>query len=255
MHPDLERIIHLQQLEDVAEQARRTLSDEPLRQQALADMVASAQTSLDDERVRLAQNQAARRDIEKELAMQQGRLSKFKGQLMEVKTNREYQAMQKEIDVAQHEIQKQEDQLLERMLEFDEVTRQVKHAEGEFTRDRASVDEQRKALAAQLSDAQAALAKAAAERAALAPQISAPVLSLFERVLKGRKVSAVVPIRDGRCGSCQVRLRPQTINELRKNEIIFQCETCQRILYYEAGAAPIAAERPVTIDPHGDEVS
>ena len=252
MHPDLERIIHLQQLEDVAERARRTLADEPLRQQELSDTLAAAQQSLDDERARLAQNLAVRREIEKALAMQQGRLSKFKGQLMEVKTNREYQAMQKEIEVAQHEIQKQEDQLLERMLEFDEVTRQVKQAEGEFARDRAAVDEQRKTLAAQLADAQAKIVQTTAAREALAPKISPPVMAIFERVLKHRKVSAVVAIKDGRCGSCQVRLRPQTVNELRKNEIIFQCESCQRILYYEAGMAPVAAERPIAIDPHAD---
>ena len=57
--------------------------------------------------------------------MQQARLSKFRDQLMEVKTNREYQAMQKEIETAQHEIQKQEDRLLEQMIEFDEVTLHV----------------------------------------------------------------------------------------------------------------------------------
>jgi len=252
MHPDLERIIRLQQLEDVAEQARRTLADEPHRQQALADTLAAAEKALDEERARLAQNQAVRRDIEKELAMQQGRLSKFKGQLMEVKTNREYQAMQKEIEVAQHEIQKQEDQLLERMLEFDEITRQVKKAEEAFAADRAAVEAQRQALASQLAEAQAALAGASADRDVLAPQVGANVMALFDRVLKYRKTAAVVPIRDGRCGSCQVRLRPQTVNELRKNEIIFQCETCQRILYYEAGTAPVAAERPVAIDPHAD---
>jgi uncharacterized protein len=252
MHPDLDRIIHLQKLEDIAEQARRTLADEPLRQQELADTLAAAQKALDDERARLAQNQAVRRDIEKELAMQQGRLSKFKGQLMEVKTNREYQAMQKEIEVAQHEIQKQEDSLLERMLEFDEISRLIKGAEQVFAKDKAAVDEQRKVLAGRLAQAQAGLAKAAADRAALVLQISAPVLATFERVLKHRKISAVVPIREGRCGSCQVRLRPQTVNELRKNEIIFQCESCQRILYYEAGMAPVAADRPVEIDPHGD---
>jgi uncharacterized protein len=252
MHPDLDRIIHLQQLEDIAERARRALADEPLHQQALADTLAAAQTSLDDERARLAGNQALRREIEKELAMQQGRLSKFKGQLMEVKTNREYQAMQKEIETAQHEIQKQEDLLLERMLEFDEISRHVKDAERVFAEDRASVDQQRTVLAGQMAEAQASLAKAAADRAALVPQISAPVMATFERVLKHRKISAVVPIREGRCGSCQVRLRPQTVNELRKNEVIFQCESCQRILYYEAGAAPIAAERPIAIDPHGD---
>jgi predicted nucleic acid-binding Zn-ribbon protein len=252
MHPDLERIIHLQRLEDIAEQARRALADEPLRQLALTDMLAAAQKSLDEERARLAQNQAVRRDIEKELAMQQGRLSKFKGQLMEVKTNREYQAMQKEIEVAQHEIQKQEDQLLERMLEFDEITRQVKQAESGFARDKAAVQEQRTALAAQLAAAQATLSKVAADRESLVPTISAPVMAMFERVLKYRKVSAVVSIKEGRCGSCQVRLRPQTVNELRKNEIIFQCESCQRILYYEAGTAPVAVDRPVAIDPHGD---
>jgi len=54
--------------------------------------------ALDDERARLAQNQAVRREIEKELAMPQGRLPKFKGQLMEVKTQPEYQAIQKEND-------------------------------------------------------------------------------------------------------------------------------------------------------------
>ena len=252
MHPDLDRIIRLQHLEDAAEQARRTLADEPLRQQEFADTLATAQHTLDDRRARLAENVAARRDIEKELAMQQGRFSKFKGQLMEVKTNREYQAMQKEIDVAQHEVQKQEDQLLERMLEFDEISRLVRDAEQVFATDRAAVDGQRTALEGQLAEAQARLAKAAADRAALVPQIGAPVMATFERVLKFRKISAVVAIRDGRCGSCQVRLRPQTINELRKNEIIFQCESCQRILYYEAGAAPVAAERPIAIDPHHD---
>ena len=72
MHPDLDRLIRLQHLEDVAEQARRVLSDEPLRQQELADKLAAAQHALEDQRARLAQNQAVRRDIEKELAMQQG---------------------------------------------------------------------------------------------------------------------------------------------------------------------------------------
>lgn len=252
MHPDLDRIIRLQHLEDLADQARRILADEPVRQQELDARVAAAQKTLDDERARLSQNQATRRDIEKELAMQQGRLSKFKGQLMEVKTNREYQAMLKEIEVAQHEIQTHEDRLLEQMLAFDDISTQVKRAEATFVTDKAEVEAARKALAAQLAAAQAQLAQAAADREALAPQIGASVMAMFDRVLKHRKSSAVAPIKDGRCSACQVRLRPQTVNELRKNEMIFQCESCQRILYYEAGMAPVAAERPVAIDPHAD---
>ena len=129
--------------------------------------------------------------------MQQGRLSKYRDQLMEVKTNREYQAMQKEIETAQHEIQKQEDRLLERMIEFDEVTLHVKQAEQAYRGDQAANEAERAALAVQLAEAQVAIGRLAAERAALAAQISPPMLAIFERVLKDRKLSAVAPVRGG----------------------------------------------------------
>jgi hypothetical protein len=164
---------------------------------------------------------------------------------MEVKTNREYQAMQKEIETAQHEIRKQEDRLLEQMLEFDEVTGQVKQAEQAFTREQAAIEAERAALAAQLAEAGAAIGTLAAERAALAAQVSPSLLALFERVLKYRKTAAVTPVRAGRCSTCQILLRPQTVNELRRNEIIYQCESCQRILYYEdVPRSADAAARP-----------
>jgi len=233
MHPDLERVIHLQQIEDAAERARRTIADEPARQQQLAAALEAARQALENERGRLSVNQAARREIEKDLAMQQARLSKFRDQLMEVKTNREYQAMQKEIETAQAEIRKQEDRLLERMLEFDEVTLHVKQAEQAYLDDQAANHAERAELAAQLSEAQAAIGRLADERGALAAQISPPILAIFDRVLKYRKLSAVAPVRGGRCSVCQILIRPQTVNELRRNEIIFQCESCLRILYYE----------------------
>ena len=207
MHPDLERVVHLQQIEDAAERARRTSADETVRQQELAASHAAARQALENERGQLAANQAARRDIEKDLAMQQARLSKFRDQLMEVKTNREYQAMQKEIETAQQEIRRQEDRLLERMLEFDELTRQVKQAEQAFVRDQAANEAERAALADQLAEAKASIDRLAAERAALAAQIAPPVLALFERVLRYRKLAAVAPVRGGR-GAGQARLRP-----------------------------------------------
>ena len=60
-----------------------------------------------------------RREVEKDLAAVQSRLSKFKNQLMEVKTNKEYQAMQKEMSVAEQEISDFETRMLERMEEAD----------------------------------------------------------------------------------------------------------------------------------------
>ena len=232
MHPDIEHLIRLQQLEDILEQARRTVADEPARQEALDAKLAAARQAFENERQLLTANQAARRDIEKDLAAKQARLSKFRSQLMEVKTNREYQAMQKEIEVAQHEVRKFEDRLLERMLEHDEVEGHLNAAERALKAEQIVIEEERRGLAAQLAEAQASLVRVAAERETVAARISPPVAAIFERVMKSRRISAVAPLQDGRCSACQVRVRPQVYNELRRNEIVFQCESCQRILYF-----------------------
>ena len=243
MHPDLERVIRLQQLEDAAEQARRTVADEPVRQQELETKLAAARKALDDERQHLAANQASRREIEKALSEQQGRLSKFKNQLMEVKTNREYQAMQKEIEVAQREIQKLEDRLLERMLEFDDVTRQVKGAEKAFAEQTVEIGNERTELASKLTEAQAATLRLAADREALMAQMSRSVVTIFEKVMKYRGITAIATVKEGRCSVCGVRMRPQAFNDLRRNEMIFQCESCQRILYF-TGPPPAPNTNP-----------
>ena len=231
MQAKLAILIHLQQLETAAESARRLVADEPLRNQELDARLAAAQKALDDDRQQLAANQAARRDIEKELALHQGRLSKYKDQLMSVKTNREYQAMQKEMETAQHEILAFEERMLERMIEFDDLAAAVKDAEATFAALKKSVEDERVQLRRQAADAAASLTTLAAERAALVPTVPADLLTMFDKLIKHRGSVAVVEVRDGRCAACQVRVRPQVANEIRRHEIVFQCESCQRILY------------------------
>ena len=62
-----------------------------------------------------------RRVEEKEVAGVQTRLAKYKDQLLEVKTNREYTAMLHEIETAQNDIRTREDRILEVMMESDEL--------------------------------------------------------------------------------------------------------------------------------------
>lgn len=238
MHPDLDRLIHLQRLEDLAGHARRVIADEPVRQHDLDARLAAAQTRVDDQRRALDANKAARRDLDKEIATQQARLSKYKDQLMEVKTNREYHAVQKEIEVAQAELQKLEDRLLERMLESDEVNAGLTQAELALREEQAAVAAERDELVRQAAEAARSIADVTAERDALLAVLSPPLVATFERILKVRKSSAVAEVRDGRCSVCQVRIRPQVANDLRHNDMIFQCESCQRILYFPVPAAP-----------------
>src|SRR5262245_29197434 len=100
MHADLERVIALQRLDSAAHDAQRRLAEEPERQKAIEAQLDGAKQKVADAKAHLADSQNARRTLEKEVAVHQGRLSKFRDQLMSVKTNVEYQAMQKEIGFA-----------------------------------------------------------------------------------------------------------------------------------------------------------
>ncbi len=241
MHADLERLIRLQQLEDQAEKARRTIAEEPTRQQELDAKLTAEQQTVDGQRQLLATNQTARRATEKELAEVQSRLSKFKEQMMAVKTNREYQAMQKELESAGEEIRRLEDQLLERMLEHDELAARLKQAELDFAGAKAGFEEERKALAREVQESHAALEAVAAERESLVPTIPGNLVAIFDRVMRYHKLAAVAEAREGRCSICNVRLRLQMYNDIRRNDTIIQCDNCHRILYYvHPPAAPQA---------------
>jgi predicted nucleic acid-binding Zn-ribbon protein len=188
----------------------------------------------------LAASVATRRDVEKELAVVQGRLSKFKDQLMEVKTNKEYQAIQKEIATAEREVRSFEDRILDRMEEAEALQADVKRGEAELKKEMAEVAAAREALDGERTQIDASLEKLSRDRDAVARDISPAAMALFNHVSR-RKPPAVVEARDGHCSFCHVRLRPQVYNEIRRNAALIQCESCQRVLYF-AGVSAAAAE-------------
>jgi predicted nucleic acid-binding Zn-ribbon protein len=241
MNTDLERLIALQHLDTAADAARRTLASEPDREAALAGRLEGAQQRVAAAKTRLADNQTARRAIEKDVAVHQGRLSKFREQAMAVKTNQEYHAVQKEIGFAQGEIKSLEDKVLERMLEADELTSALKKAEGDLASEQKAIDADRRGLTAEHADLGAALERMTHERATLVASLDPGVLLTFEQVSRKRNGVAVAEARDGICTICHVRLRPQVFNTVLKNEQIMQCDSCNRILYHvpkSAAAAP-----------------
>jgi predicted nucleic acid-binding Zn-ribbon protein len=237
MNPELERLIRLQQLHLEADDARRRIGDIPARSQAIESRIDAARAAVETAGTRLADSQAARRAIEKDLAAIQTRLSKYRDQLMEVKTNREYQAMQKEIEVAQTEVAGFEDKVLERLIEIDELTAAVKNAERALAAEQTAVAAERAALERERAALERTLETNAAARERLVADISPDTLSTFEMLARGRKGVALAEARNGHCTICHVRLRPQVFNEVRRNDSLIRCDSCQRILYFVAAAA------------------
>src|SRR5437762_9436567 len=149
MNADLEKLIVLQRLDSSAHDAHRRLAEGPERENALEARLAAARDLVAGAKAKLADNQTARREHEKTVALHQGRLSKFREQAMSVKTNQEYHAIQKEISHAQNEIKTHEDRMLERMLEADEFTAAHKKSEAELSAEQKAIDADRKAMKAE----------------------------------------------------------------------------------------------------------
>jgi len=232
MHPDLQRLIELQRLDSAAHLAERRIAGEAERQRAFDAQLEAAREQVAAAKERLAENQNARRTIEKDVAVQQGRLSKFRDQLMAVKTNIEYQAMQKEIEYAQTEVKKLEDQVLERMVEADDLASAVKRTEAALAAEQKTVDADRKALVADVAEQKSSLERLTSERVAVVSSLDPKVLTLFDLVSRRRNGVAVAEAKDGICTICHVRLRPQVFNTVLRNDEILQCDHCNRILFF-----------------------
>jgi uncharacterized protein len=239
LNPDLQSLIHLQELDLAAERQRRRVADIPVLQAALDTRLAERVGAVEAVKARIATCHTARRDIERDLAAVQARLSKFKNQLMEVKTNKEYQAMQKEMSVAEHEISDQETRLLERMEEADVLAAELAEAEKALRTEQVEIARARQALDAERDEVARELERTGEERSRVAARVSREALDIFDRIARGRKGVAMAEARDGLCTVCHVRLRPQVFNDARRNETIIQCESCSRILYFVP--APSAA--------------
>jgi predicted nucleic acid-binding Zn-ribbon protein len=238
MSQDLDHLIALQQLETAADEARRLVAATPQRIAGLDAQLAASGAALAAARETKAQGEADRRALDKDLAAVKARRSKFLDQTIEVKTNREYQALQHEIQMADDEIRRLEDGILENMLAIDDISTAIIDAEAAQKEAERAVTAQKQALDAERRRAEGSLEEIARQRQVLAGKISPAAYAVFDTVSRGRKSPAVAAVVGGLCSVCHVRIRPQIDQDVRRREHIVQCESCTRILYHPALHAP-----------------
>src|SRR5687768_5117781 len=157
MTQDLERLIKLQHVDSTIHDARQAIAAHPQRLADAEARLAAAQAAVEAARLRLKESQDARRALEKDAALYQTRLTKFKDQLSAVKTNREYTAMQHEIATAQTELGAAEEKVLERMMEADAIAADLKQAEAALAVQRKQIDAEKRELTEDLSAVRASL--------------------------------------------------------------------------------------------------
>ncbi len=144
MHPDLEKLLALQ---DVDKEILR-LNDEvaalPKRVAAIEAKLAGTKAQLEAAKAAVKADEAAKKKFEAANLDLQLKISKYRDQMLAVKTNEQYKALQHEIDFSQQEIQSNDDKILETMVDADTKAAQVKLAEAELKAETAEIEKEKK---------------------------------------------------------------------------------------------------------------
>lgn len=231
MNADLKRLIRLQTLDLDIQKLKAKGDSFPGISKALDDKLRDANAQVTAAQEKSKNNLATRKKLEVEVGTHESKISKYREQMLTVKTNEEYRALQKEIEHAQAAIRKVEDSILGLMLEAETSQQEIRSAEARLKEDQQRVNQERKELETEHQKDVTALQSCTAERKELEVQISADLLPRYERVRKFRGGIGISAARDYVCEVCQVRIRPQVFQEIRKNDQIIACDACQRILY------------------------
>src|SRR6267378_2352788 len=217
MLPDIEKLLQLQ----VADKEIRKLQEEiaalPKRVAVIESKPAGTKAQLEKARAASKADETNRKKFESVIQDLQGKISKYRDQSLEVKTNDQYKALLHEIQFAEQEIRLNEDRILEVMVNVETRDREVKAAEAELKAETAEIEKEKEEARRVTAEDQKKLTEWNAKRDGLRQGISEDILRQYERVAKFRG-TGLAEVRDHKCMGCQVKLRPQTYNEVRNGE-------------------------------------
>jgi hypothetical protein len=237
VNSELVQLIHLQALDLEIQGLTRQRDTFPQQIKSLEQEIKKAESSVQDSHAEMDRLRKERRRLEGEVDSLRARLSKYKDQLMAVKTNKEYTAMLHEIEGCNKEITSKEDEILAIMEKVENQEKSITVGQKDFAARREQVQKHQSDLKKQMDAADAQIKSLMADRSRMLGNISASLISMYDRIARARKGIALAEARDQSCQVCHVRLRPQMFNEIKKNQQIITCESCNRILYYPATAS------------------
>ena len=236
MHSDLKLVIRLQEIDNRLADLTREITALPKHIAEIEKKLVSHERKLEADRAALAANQKERKKCEGDIQMQEQKITKLKDQMLQAKTNEQYRAFQHEIEFCEKEIRKSEDRILELMSESEPLDLNVKAAEGALKKERVQVEAEKQQARERTAVDEKAVHELNQERSGISAQVTPATVQLYERVRKARRGIGVAEAVEGRCSACQMALRPQFAQELKRGDKIMSCESCQRILYYNPPA-------------------
>ena len=238
MNQELQTLIELQRLDTSIAELEAEIDGLPRRIAQVESTLAEHIQAVEASKARLAENQRSRRQRESDVSAHREKISRYKNQVFEVKTNEQYRALQHEIEFHETEIRKLEDAMLAEMIDSESLEKELLEAEKSLASERLRTEQEIAEARERQQRDEAELGSARTARAGVQGRLSVTLYETYERVAKFRNGIGVAEVRNGTCGACHVLLRPQAYAETRTGAQIVICESCGRILYFVAEAAP-----------------
>jgi predicted nucleic acid-binding Zn-ribbon protein len=232
MVPDLTVAIQLQSLDSRIRDLQHEVASLPRHIAAIEKTLESHIRRVEVDKAALAANQRERKQHEADIQEQEQKASKLKDQMLLAKTNDQYAAFKHEIEYCEAEIRKCEDRILDRMAESEPLEQNLRKAQAALEVEKKQVEAEQKTARERTAEDKRQLDELKKQRAELVARMTPGVYREYEHIRRGRKGIAVAEALDGRCSACNMILRLQFYQDLRRGDKVMYCESCDRILYY-----------------------
>lgn len=157
----------------------------------------------------------------------------FEGRMDQIQTQREYEALDKEIKDSgekeqdlRRDLQKEEQALGEMKVGLEKEEAMIRKQEEEVQKEQAKIKDS-------LHDREKQLRILEKKEKSITPGLDEEILFKFERIIRSKSGLGIVPIDHGVCNGCHMILTVQFVNEVRRGEGIMFCPYCSRILFYQ----------------------
>lgn len=230
METKLRFLYALQQVDSQLDELEDFKGELPEIVNRLTEAVNSLKTTIPELEAEIQNNKKKSDEADVEQISLSEKITKYRKQQYEVKTNKQYDALTHEIENSEKKIEQLTNDaiILEGMIklgkeDLEKLREELKTAEQELEEKQAELD-------VILKENEEEELKVQHERSKLVACISEQDLATYSRIRKAKNGLAVVSVKRNACGGCYNSLPPQKIQELRQNTNLFTCERCGRIL-------------------------
>jgi len=227
----IERLIDIQEKETEADQIQSELEHLPVEYEKKASLLKQFEGLVDEKEATLNELKKTYRSYDAEIESNQERIKKRDIQLRSVKTNKEYQAVLKDIEEIKKANSKLEDETIECLDRIDGAEKEMRLKQEEHVVHAEVLHQKKKEMQKKIEEKQLLLNKLLKQRDIIAEGIDAELLKEYYFIKSQARGTAIVEAKDSVCFGCHMNIPPQMYNELHRGNELRSCPHCHRMLY------------------------